>query len=191
MDTSTSGTARAATFDRRTVLHRWPSVLGLAIAVESLVTGTDRKTVAVVVCVAALCYLGAAALSRPWVAWAGTIGGSVVVAVGEEMGRLALLTGIGIAAFVLIVAGVIRRIPRSALTAQTAALAGYGGIAAAALFFAPRLGLALAGVALAAHAGWDLIHYRRNQVVPRSLSEFCMLLDVPLGIGAVVLAIVD
>jgi hypothetical protein len=38
---------------------------------------------------------------------------------------------------------------------------------------------------------WDLEHYRRDVVVPRSLSEFCMLLDAPLGVAAIVLAIVD
>jgi hypothetical protein len=113
------------------------------------------------------------------------------VVASEQVGRLALLAGIGVAAIVLVVFGLVRRIPRSALTAQTAALAGYGGLAGVALFFAPRLGLALAGVALATHAVWDLIHYRRNQVVPRSLSEFCMLLDVPLGVGAIILAIFD
>ena len=47
----------------------------------------------------------------------------------------------------------------------------------------------LAGVALAGHAGWDLVHYRRNAVVDRSLAEFCMLLDVPLGLALVVLAL--
>jgi hypothetical protein len=35
-----------------------------------------------------------------------------------------------------------------------------------------------------------LVHYRRNEVVPRSLAEACMLLDVPLGLGLVVLALV-
>jgi hypothetical protein len=77
------------------------------------------------------------------------------------------------------------------VTAQTLALVVYGGLAVAALFVAPRAGLALAGFALAAHAVWDLEHYRRDVVVPRSLSEFCMLLDAPLGVGAIVLAIVD
>ncbi len=58
-----------------------------------------------------------------------------------------------------------------------------------ALFLAPRAGLVLAGPC------WrpcrvDVIHYRRDQVVPRSLAEFCMLLDIPLGVGFVVLAMV-
>jgi hypothetical protein len=38
---------------------------------------------------------------------------------------------------------------------------------------------------------WDFVHYRRDKVVPRSLSEFCMLLDLPLGTAAVLLAIID
>ncbi len=76
------------------------------------------------------------------------------------------------------------------LTAQTLALVAYGGLAVVALFLAPRAGLVLAGAALAFHAGWDVVHYRRNQVVPRSLSEFCMWLDVPLGVGAILLAII-
>ena len=69
------------------------------------------------------------------------------------------------------------------------ALLVYGGLACAALLLAPRAGLVLAGLALAAHALWDMEHYRRDLVVPRSLSAFCMALDVPLGLGAVVLAV--
>jgi hypothetical protein len=69
------------------------------------------------------------------------------------------------------------------------ALVGFGGLALVALFVDPRAGLAMAGIALAAHAIWDAILYRRDRVVPRSLLEFCILLDVPLGIGAVILAI--
>jgi uncharacterized membrane protein len=92
-------------------------------------------------------------------------------------------------ALALVVAGLLLQVPRPPLTAQTAALIGYGGVAVVALFFAPRVGLVVAGVALVAHSVWDVIHYRRNQVVHRSLAEFCVLLDVPLGVGAMVLAI--
>jgi hypothetical protein len=44
--------------------------------------------------------------------------------------------------------------------------------------------------ALAGHGAWGVVHYRRHQVLHRSLAEFCVLLDVPLGVGAIVLAIV-
>lgn len=170
------------------VLRRWPSALGLAAAVLFLATGVERTGVAITIGVAALCYLGAAALDKPWVAWAGIAGGSLVVVASETIG-LPWWAGIGIAALALVVTGLLGRVSRPPLTAQIMALVGYGGLAVAALYVAPRAGLALAGVALAAHGVWDLVHYRRNQVVPRSLAEACMLLDVPLGAGAVVLAI--
>jgi hypothetical protein len=187
METSTP-TAASTQAGWRSVLHRWPSMLGLTAAFAVLATAADRETVATTVCVAALCYLGAAALGRPWIAWPAIVGGSLVVFVSVWIG-LPWWVGIGIVALVLVVIGLFGRVPRPQLTAQTAALIGYGGLAVAALFIAPRVGLALAGVVLASHAVWDLIHYRRRIVVPRSLAEFCLLLDVPLGVGVIVLAI--
>ena len=185
-------TATTPTQTRRTgrLLHRWPSVVGLLAAGFLIATGANRETVAITVSVAALCYLGAAALNRPWIAWAGIIGGSLVVVAGQLAG-LAWWAAIGIVAAALVAIGLIGKAPRPALTAQTAALLGFGGLAVVALFLNPRVGMILAGLALASHAGWDLVHYRRNEVVPRSLAEFCILLDVPLGLALVVLAFTE
>lgn len=174
----------------RTLLHHWPSVLGLLAAGFQIATGATRETVAITVSVATLCYLGAAALNRPWIAWAGIVGGSLVV-MASELAGLAWWAAIGIAAAALVAIGLTGRAPRPALTAQTAALLGFGGLAVVALFIAPRIGMVLAGLALASHAGWDFVYYRRNAVVPRSLAEFCMLLDVPLGLAVVVLAFTE
>ncbi|MDQ3151323.1 MAG: hypothetical protein M3R63_06275 [Actinomycetota bacterium] len=110
----------------QSALHRWPSALGLAAAVVVLATSADRETLAITVSVAALCYLGAAAIGRPWVAWAGIVGGSLVVVANELVG-LVWWAGIGIAAFALVVAGLLGRVPRPALSAQTAALVGSVG----------------------------------------------------------------
>jgi hypothetical protein len=170
------------------ILHRWPSALGLTLAAVQLASGPDTETVATVIGVAVVCYLGAAALDRRWVAWAGCVVVSLVVIASQAIGVAWWAVG-GVGALALVVAGLLGGVPRAPLAAQTAALLGYGGVAVAALFVAPRLGLALAGVALAGHTVWDVIHWRRNQVVHRSLAEFCVLLDVPLGVGAVVLAI--
>jgi hypothetical protein len=187
MDASTASTAEDTPRSQR-ILHRWPSALGLAFAALQLARDPDTETVATVIAVAALCYLGAAAFDRRWVAWAGCVVFSVVLVASQELGLAWWAVG-GIVALALVVAGLLLGAPRPPLTAQTAALLGYGGVAVAALFLAPRAGLVLAGVALAGHSVWDVIHYRRNQVVHRSLAEFCVLLDVPLGVGAIVLAI--
>jgi hypothetical protein len=170
------------------ILHRWPSALGLAVAASQLARSPDTETVATVIGVAVLCYLGAAALDRRWVAWAGCVVVSLVLVASQVIGVTWWAVG-GTVALALVVTGLLLGVPRPPLAAQTAALIGYGGVAVAALFLAPRAGLVLAGVALVGHSVWDVIHYRRNQVVHRSLAEFCVLLDVPLGVGAIVLAI--
>ena len=66
----------------------------------------------------------------------------------------------------------------------------YGGIAVSALALAPRAGAVVAGLALTAHAEWDAVHLRRGVVVPRSLAEAGIFLDVPLGLAVVTLALV-
>jgi hypothetical protein len=188
MNVSTSTTAEDAPRSQG-ILRRWPSALGLAVAALQLASGPDTETVATVIGVAVVCYLAAAALDRRWVAWAGCVVVSLVVVASQAVG-VAWWVVSGIVALGLVVAGLLLGVPRQPLTAQTAALLGYGGVAVAALFLAPRVGLLLAGAALAGHAVWDVLHYRRNQVVHRSLAEFCVLLDVPLGVGAIALAIV-
>jgi hypothetical protein len=58
----------------------------------------------------------------------------------------------------------------TSLTAQSLALLGYGGIALIGLALSPSVGAVLASLTLMAHAVWDVIHYRRNAVVSRSLA---------------------
>jgi hypothetical protein len=171
-----------------TLSHRWPSALGLVVAGIAIATGPNRDSLAITVSVAALCYLAAAALNRPWVAWAAILGGSLVVVVGELAG-LVWWGAIAIVAAALIAIGLALRVPRRALAAQAVALLAYGGLAVVALAIDLRTGMILAGATLAGHAAWDLVHYRRNAVVHRSLAEFCMLLDVPLGVALIVLAL--
>lgn len=170
------------------IVRRWPSVVGLSLAVSQLILGTGRESLAITITVAVVCYLAAAAMDRPWVAWAAVGGTSVVVTLSEVAG-LPWWVALGAVAIAMVATGLALRVPRSALAAQSAAALGFGGLAAASLVLAPKIGLVLAGIVLASHAVWDVVHWRRNKVVPRSLAEFCLLLDVPLGIGAVLLAI--
>lgn len=165
----------------------WPAALGLAAAGFQVVSGVATESVAITLAVAASCYLTAAALGRPWIAWACILAGSAVVTVSEIVG---LVWWVGLSAFtvVLIVVGVVRETWSHALTAQALAMLGFGGLAVVAVLISPRLGLALAGLALASHAAWDYVHWRRNEVVPRSLAEFCLTLDIPFGVAAIVLA---
>lgn len=109
---------------------------------------------------------------RRWPAVLGLAAAILSLAIGAS--RDGVATTVGVAALCYLAA---------------AALVGFGGAAVAGLFIAPRAGLVLAAIALASHAVWDVIHYRRRQVVPRSLAEFCFVLDVPLSVGAIIPAV--
>lgn len=170
------------------VTDRWPAALGLAAAVILLIFGANSELVAISVGVATLCYLAAAALHRPGAAWAAVLVGSIVITAAKLL-DVPWWAGIGIAAALLVAYGIFRRVPVKALTLQSVALLGFGGVAVGALFVAPRTGMILAGLALASHAIWDTVHFRRNAVVPRPLAEACMAFDIPLGLGLVVIAL--
>lgn len=166
----------------RAVLARWPSLLGLVAAVAMLLAGADRTTVAITVAVAAVCYLAAAALDRPWAAWAAIPATTVVIFAGALLGAQPLVS-LTVTAVALVGVGLLTRAPRAAVTAQSVAALIYGGLVVVGLALAPTIGLMLVAVTLVGHAGWDLLHLRRGIVVPGSLAEACLALDVPLGLA--------
>lgn len=173
---------------RRPAWGHWPSMVGLLVAAWQIMAGVNAEGTAITVAAAASCYLAAAALGRRWVAWAGILVSSLAVTVSELAG-IPWWWGLTAYVGVLVVVGLVRTPPGRVLSEQSLAMLGFGGLAVVALFLAPRVGLALAGLTLVSHAVWDYRHWRRNDVVPRSMAEFCILLDVPLGAAAVLLAV--
>jgi hypothetical protein len=188
VERSTARQAASTTAPGHGLRDLWPGALGLGVAVLLLAIGAaDRNTLAIGVTAAASCYLAAAALGRPWVAWAAIPGASVVV-VASRVVELPWWAGLGVTALALVVVGLSRGATRPTLT-QAVALAAFGGLAVVALAIDPLAGLVLAGLTLASHALWDAVHHRRGTVVPRSLAEACMLFDVVLGLGCIALAV--
>jgi hypothetical protein len=160
-------------------------LLGAAFAA---IAGANRETVVISLLVALLCYLAAAALGVKWVAWAAIPVASALVVAGALIGiePWFILGGVAIA---LVIVGLVARASRTALAAQSLALVAYGGIALIGLVLSPAVGAVLASLTLMAHAVWDVIHYRRNAVVSRSLAEACIAFDVLLGLAAIVLVV--
>jgi hypothetical protein len=109
MNVSTSTTAED-TPRSQGILRRWPSALGLAVAALQLARSPDTETVATVIGVAVLCYLGAAALDRRWVAWAGCVAFSLVLVASQVAGLAWWAVG-GAVALALVVAGLLLGVP--------------------------------------------------------------------------------
>ncbi|HEY9292323.1 MAG TPA: hypothetical protein VIP98_13650 [Microlunatus sp.] len=161
-------------------------VFGLGAMHGPPLSSTTAMTPATAVGVAALCYLTAAVTGLRWMSWVAVPLASVLPFVGL-VGPVPWWLIVALVGLVLAVVGVIRSPTRS--LPQTVAMVAYFGLAVLALALAPRAGLVLAGVVLAAHAGWDLIHYRRNRVVVRSFAVWCIGLDLTVGAICVALAI--
>jgi hypothetical protein len=188
MSASQSTATPASTRRSSSIWRHWPVPIGLLGAAFAAIAGANRETVVISLLVALLCYLAAAALGVKWVAWAAIPVASALVVAGALIGiePWFILGGVAIA---LVIVGLVARASRTALAAQSLALVAYGGIALIGLALSPAVGAVLASLTLMAHAVWDIIHYRRNAVVSRSLAEACIAFDVLLGLAAIVLVV--
>jgi hypothetical protein len=168
-----------------TLARRWPTAVGLLAGVAMFLTSTDRAAVALVVAIAATCYVAAAVFALPWMAWAWIPVAFVVVAAGRLVGL-----GPTVAAAALVVVDLLHRSTRPAVTLETAGLLLFGAVAVGALLLTPAVGLIVVALTLIAHGIWDVWHLQRHRdLVSPSPAEACVALDVPLGLAALIAAL--
>ncbi|MDG4810215.1 hypothetical protein O7634_25970 [Micromonospora sp. WMMD1120] len=88
--------------------------------------------------------------------------------------------------------GVVRRTLRGpgVLATQLVGLAVWVTVTVVAVATGGRVAAWLVAVGWLAHALWDLVHHRRNGVVPRAYAEWCGVLDLTLA-GGMILAILS
>ena len=183
-------TAPRSTPVRPWALAAWIALGAATGAVAFLPSGDGEGPTSMqpttVIGIAVLSYLAAAVAGRRWVGWAAAGAFAVLVVLTEVMDipRTAVFVA---SAVLLTVVGLAIR-PRLTVP-QALAVAGYLGVALLALLLEPRVGLAVAGLALAAHVAWDMLHLRRDAIVTRSLALWCIGLDLVVG-GACVIAAV-
>jgi hypothetical protein len=172
------------------LLHRWPTLVGLAFAAfvaVDVVTGAEQAFVLVG---AAAVYLGSAALGKPAAAWPLFFGTFVLILVTQlvdsEFDPTWVMLGMGA---VLLTYGLVRGAlqPRYALPLQTLAMALFGAVGVIGILIDPVIGGYLVALGLLGHAAWDMHHFRTKRVVSRSLAEFCLVLDATLGIAIIAL----
>ena len=70
---------------------------------------------------------------------------------------------------------------RRLLTAQTAAVLGFGAVAMAAVAVDPATARYVLAAGWLAHATWDVAHHRIGRVVPRWYAETCLVADLTLA----------
>lgn len=155
-----------------------------ALLPDPLMVNTDSPVT--VVGIAVLSYLAAAVAGRRWMGWVAAGALAVLVVLGAVVGAptLALFAVVGV---VLMAIGLWIR-PRQSWP-QAVAVVGFLGAGVVATLLDPRLGLAVAGLGLASHTVWDILHFRRDTVVSRSLALWCIGLDLVLGLTSLAVAV--
>jgi hypothetical protein len=171
------------------LMHRWPTALGVAVAVLAAFDMADGTEFAALTMLMPVVYLGAAALDRRRFAWAVLLAGIAVLAVVPSASEVVPSVGFLAAALVFLAVGVARGQSRKpgGLTLQTVGVLVFGSIVLAAIYVDPDIGGYLVAFALLGHAGWDAYHFLRNRVVSRSYAEFCGVLDLLLGAAILIL----
>jgi hypothetical protein len=70
---------------------------------------------------------------------------------------------------------------RRLLSAQTAAVLGFGAGALAAVVVDPDAARYVLAAGWLTHAAWDVVHHRLGRVVPRWYAETCLVVDLSLA----------
>lgn len=178
-----------------TLAARWPSALGVAGATGFIaiiiVFGAESMFAALVAAMAAM-YMVAYAVGRPVAVWLAFPALSIVVGVMTAL-KINLAVGMTVVLIGLwlwtLIAG--RASDGRLFTVQTLGMVAFGAITLATVAVDQRVGGALAGIGFLAHGIWDIAHFRANKVVNRPWSEFCAVVDVPVGLALIISALIQ
>lgn len=169
--------------------HRWPTLLALGFAAINLTDLENGQTLAFILLFASVGYLVIAVIDRPSATWGVLLLMLAFVVLLRVLGvnEYAVLIGASVLlGLVGLIGGQLRRPGLYAV--QPLGVLIFGGLAVVALNVSSDLGLYLVAAGLIGHAAWDVVHWRANKIVTRSLAEWCGVLDFTLGVGILILA---
>jgi hypothetical protein len=164
------------------LIHRWPTVLGIAFAIL-IALGLERGSkLYFLLFIVGLGYLVPAALNRPWAAWVVFVLSLPFIAAMRLLG-VEPAAGLLAVALIFLIVGVVRGQWRTrwGMPLQTAGMIAWAAIGLTVLFVSPNIGGYLVAAGLIGHAVWDIVHYWTNRVAARTYAEFCAVLDILVG----------
>ncbi|MFG1926088.1 hypothetical protein [Cryptosporangium sp. NPDC048952] len=169
----------------KTLLHRWPTLLAIAVAAVSLSDGAAEPGVGVALVVAAAGYVVIAAFDRPALTWPMVVVlfGGVVALRAFEVPEVPVLVVIAAVGAVVVL---VRRQSRMHVLQVPVGLLGLT-VFAVALEVPTSVGAVVAALGLLGHAAWDAVLWRRGTVIARSFAEWCGVFDALVAVGLIVL----
>ncbi|GAA3221219.1 hypothetical protein [Actinocorallia longicatena] len=170
------------------LLHRWPTVVALAVSALISAGGLGDVADAVdgfgqLLLLLPLEYLILNQIGRRAASWPVVGALTAVTFTVGLLDRVPLATVIAAAALVMLVVGAVTGTPdgRRAFGVQAAGMLGFGAVALAGLAVDPDLGRYLIAAGWLLHGVWDAVHLRLGRVVSRSYAEACGVVDVAVA----------
>lgn len=178
---------------RRSLLGWWPIATGLAVGAFSVATDdTDSiDGVLLTLLIPTCAYALIALVGRR--AWTWPLTGLIVVVhlAGEALsvsGAIVLILATAAAVVGGAIVGRWRPPPREMRWQPWGASVFLAAVTTALLLDVTAAKVVIA-VGLLLHGAWDIVHWRRDVVVSRSLAEWCAALDITLGVGVLALVL--
>jgi hypothetical protein len=170
--------------------------LGLVVAglsISEIASGAvdARVEQSLLIALPVVVYITTAVIGHAWTAWpvlVAAIAGLVLLRSTD----LEPVLGLSAAAATVVVVGLLVRRLQLGTESRMELLGafGFGALVVTALYVEPRVGGVVVGLGLIGHAIWDVVHYRRDMVVPRPFAEFCGVLDSLVGVAVLVATVV-
>jgi hypothetical protein len=128
-----------------------------------------------------------AAIKNLWPTALGIAVGLVTIA-GLELDVSLSMLALAIAAVYLPIGAIRKQLGSPGVFwLETLGVVGFGALALRALVVDRQLAQYLLAAAFFGHAAWDVAHHRADRVVPRWYAEFCIVIDVLIGVGILAL----
>ncbi|MGH2618722.1 MAG: hypothetical protein ACRDJC_26130, partial [Thermomicrobiales bacterium] len=128
-----------------------------------------------------------AAIKNLWPAALGIAIGLLAIK-GLELDVSLSMLALAIAAIYLPIGAIRRQLGSpDVLLLETLGVTGFGALALGALVVDRQLAQFLLAAAFFGHAAWDFAHHRADRVVPRWYAEFCIVVDIIIGVGILAL----
>jgi hypothetical protein len=175
----------------RWLLQRWPTALAIVPA-ALILTGPQaevKREVAELLPLLPLEYLIVAKLGRRQATWPVITVALLATIVLQELDLAPLPTVVAAVALVVLVLGAVDgQLSRDgAFRVQALGMLGFGALALFWLVVEPEVGRYLAAAGWFLHGIWDLVYFKRDEVVARSYAEWCAGVDILVAAGLVFL----
>lgn len=169
------------------VMHRWPTLLALAMTLATLGGGESDELVrslAAVLLLLPFSYVIVTLLKKPRATWPVVLISLAVFVALRASGIIEMWVLLACTSVILLMWGASRHRLQAGdpFRLQALAMLAFAVFAFAGLFLDVSIARYIVAAGWFAHGVWDFIHLRKKQIVAPSFAEWCGVIDIAIAI---------